>query len=101
MILARWPERPRGAPDASIFCHARLGLGEKQRENKKKGSNGQGMRGGSKIDFERQTVSPEKVLLERPSKFKRPNLQGDASGAMPLVIAEPSAHFLSCALFLL
>ena len=54
------------------------------------------MRGGSKIDFERQTVRPERVLLERPSKFKRPNLQGGAylGSNDRSVIAEPIAHFL-------
>ena len=52
------------------------------------------MRGGSKIDFERQTVRPQRALLERPSKIKRPNLQGGAArGNDSFVIAEPIAIF--------
>jgi len=36
MILARCPERPRGAPDAVVFVPSALGWEEKQKKRQKK-----------------------------------------------------------------
>ena len=58
MILARWPERPRGAPDAVVFVPPVLGWAGKKKDNRR---NGQKMRGGSiKMDFDKPNSESSK-----------------------------------------